>query len=492
MKTTNIAFMSFLLLILVFLSSYSHKKTNYLQTCWNKQVSSLAQNSVKYRYDEKLNELEHSFKPWQQTNYSGQGTVWYTQTNFHKKDTLNNLSNNRKYYSTTQYLKNELLFLDYGDKTLFPITKKINNDFIFKTARYSPILLIEYFYKNKAELSKESTNEFAIYKTNINASIVKLYINKNNNILSKISILSDDELFGDLLTNYIYDENINIDSFTYSKSITIEKNGGKIIDKVNILDAKIIIQSPSLIERPVDYSIKEDLNITPNIKTEKFNDNINFIELTHTESKSLVVEFKDFFFVSEAPLNSKNGELIINETKKISPNKPIKYFSFSHYHPHPLGGVRPFIQKGAKIICTDTNEEYLMYIAKCNHSINPDSLYLNPKPVLTEKIKDSLVISDGNYEMEIFLIGQKSDHTIDFLIYYFPKEKLLFESDLVWIPKEGSVGKAGSRQMGLYNAIKELKLDVKTIVQSWPTEGYGIKTTIPFEDLEKSINFKKQ
>jgi len=37
------------------------------------------------------------------------------------------------------------------------------------------------------------------------------------------------------------------------------------------------------------------------------------------------------------------------------------------------------------------------------------------------------------------------------------------------------------------DAIKELKLDVKTIIQSWPVADYGVKTVIPFEDLEKSM-----
>jgi hypothetical protein len=55
--------------------------------------------------------------------------------------------------------------------------------------------------------------------------------------------------------------------------------------------------------------------------------------------------------------------------------------------------------------------------------------------------------------MVVYFIGQKSQHTKDYLIYYFPKEKLLFEDDLVRIAKEGEMKKAGGRQAGLYNAI---------------------------------------
>lgn len=99
-------------------------------------------------------------------------------------------------------------------------------------------------------------------------------------------------------------------------------------------------------------------------------------------------------------------------------------------------------------------------------------------------------IADDKTEMIIYFIGEKSAHTKDYLIYYFPKEKILFEDDLVWIFKSGEIKKAGNRQAGLYYAIKDLGIEVDTIIQSWPVKDYGVKTVIPFEDLEKSINVK--
>lgn len=106
-------------------------------------------------------------------------------------------------------------------------------------------------------------------------------------------------------------------------------------------------------------------------------------------------------------------------------------------------------------------------------------------------MKDSsMTITDGKFKMNIYLIGLKSGHTKDYKIYYFPDEKLLFEDDLAAIPQKGEIKKAGTRQAGLYNAIKDLGLSVKTRVQSWPESSDGVKTIIPFEDLEKSMNVK--
>ncbi len=486
-QTTTTLTLGILLLITLQVTA---KPKDYLQQCWSKQVKPLQGQYFTFSYREKVNELEHSFEPWQQTNYTGKGTVWINPGNFVKSDTLLNVARNRSYYSKTQFSATDLLFLDYGDKDLFAVTQSMVLDQPVKTLRYSPVKLIDYFYQLKATMDKESNTEFAIYKVTINKTIVKLFIRKSDSLLIKATTLRDDELFGDVLSTFVYDNYLNIGKLFYPKTIAIEKINGKVKDEVNILTEKIVSEIPKLLEKPDNYKVKEEQQFKPEIKIEKYSDNIHFIELKHTDDRVMVVEFSDFLLIAEAPVNSKNGELIISEANKIAPNKPIKYFVFGHYHPHYLGGIRPFIHGGAKIICSKADQEYVEYLASTTHSLNPDDLQKQPKPVVFEEVKDSLTIADAKFEMKIYFIGKKSEHTNDYLVYYFPSEKLLFEDDLVWIAREGEIKKSSGRQLGLYNAVKELGLDIKTIIQSWPVADYGVKTVIPFSDLEKSMMVK--
>jgi hypothetical protein len=462
--------------------------TDNMHECWNKQVNPLQGQYLTFSFTEKRNELEHSFEPWQQTNYNSTGIVWHNTDNFLKYDSLT--LRGKKYNSKTQLNKSILLFVDYGDKDLFEVTQSMFSDQIFKTIRYSPITIIDYFVQQKISADKESNNDLAIYKTTINKTIVKLYIRKSDNLLDKITTLSDDELFGDVFSTFTYSDYSTADKLFYPKTIQIEKINGKVKDEVKISTANLINEVPKLLDKPADFNLKEDTEVKPEIIVEKYSNNIHFIELKHTDDRVMVVEFSDFLLVAESPLNSVNGELIISEAMKIAPDKPIKYFVFGHYHSHYLGGMRPFIHKGAKIICLKANQDYVNYLANAQHTLFPDSLQLQPKPLIIEEIKDSLKITDGKIDMKIYFIGKKSEHTNDYLIYYFPSEKLLFQDDLVWIAKEGEIKKAGNRQVGLYNAIKELGLDIQTIIQSWPVADYGVKTVIPFADLEKSIDIK--
>jgi glyoxylase-like metal-dependent hydrolase (beta-lactamase superfamily II) len=476
------------ILFLLISVHFKAQKIDYLIKCWNKQVGSLEKNILNISYTENYNTLEHDFNPWDQTNYNIEGKVWIGKESYNKVDKYS--KENKEYNSVIQLSKDKLLFMNYGENKISPVTKEDMHEQIYLSAKYSPLFLINYFKEQKVKIDKESENkEFAVYKTVINKSIVRLFINKNDALLKKVTILSDDELFGDVLSVFNYKDYIN-DKIYYPKNISIEKINGKLIDEIKISKLSTDTKVPNLLSPPENFTFKESNKLKPEIKLEKYNDNIYFLELRHTDDRVLIVDFKDFMLVAEAPINSENGETIINEVKKIAPNKPIKYFAFGHFHPHYIGGIRSFVHSGANIIYNKYNKDYVDYIVNAPHTINPDRLQSEPKKIKTLELKDKLNISDGNYEMEIYYIGKKSDHTIDYQIYYFPKEKLLFQDDLVWISKNGDPKKAGTRQEGLYKAIKDLNLDVKTIIQSWPVADYGVKTIIPFDELEKTINIK--
>ena len=72
----------------------------------------------------------------------------------------------------------------------------------------------------------------------------------------------------------------------------------------------------------------------------------------------------------------------------------------------------------------------------------------------------------------------------------FPAEKLLFEDDLMSIPKQGVPGKAGARQAGLYQAVKVRGLVVETVVQSWPVTESGVGNVVITYGLPRSRSQK--
>ncbi|RYU82854.1 MBL fold metallo-hydrolase [Hymenobacter persicinus] len=476
------------LLSILLLPAARARAADPLRACWQQQAQPLQTRSLSLRYHETLAQLEHSFQPWQATNYTGSGRIWSRADAFSKADTLQQGA--KIYFSRTQLTPATLLFQDYGDKALTPVTREAFLEYPVQAARYAPATLIQYFYARKVKPSAESSRGTAVYQATLHQTVVRLYISRADHRLLKVTALSDDELLGDVLTTYSYQDYATLGRLSYPRTITIDKVNGRLTDQVTITAAELTPQVPALLTAPAGYQLAPAADKPAQVTVTHRGPHLHFLELKHTDDRVLVVEFDSFLLVAEAPLNSRNGELILAEARRIAPAKPIRYFVAGHYHPHYLGGVRPFVQRGATILTTAADELYVQYLAAAPHTLRPDSLQLHPRPLRTEEIQGVKTIAEGGFEMQIHHIGAQSAHTSDYLIYYFPTEKLLFEDDLAWIPQKGEVRKASARQAGLYQAIQDRKLAVDTLVQSWPVQDYGVKSVIPFRELEASVRGK--
>jgi glyoxylase-like metal-dependent hydrolase (beta-lactamase superfamily II) len=470
------------------MSFHAIGKADHLSRCWELQVKPLQLGYIHLNYTESDHELAHLFEPWQSYHSAGSGSVWYSCSEFLKSDTV--LSWGRTSYSKTQLDTAKLLYMDYGDKELYKVTRKMFDEEPLNEARYSPALLINYFYTHPSLVSKGKSKNYAVYSTTVNKTQIRLFIRKSSNILDKVMTLKSHEQYGDVTDTIYYNDYLKTNGLTYPTVAFVSKVNNKVNDTVILKSVNWISSLTPLLTAPADYKMRDaGTEKVPELTEERYSDHIHFITLKHTNGRAMVVEFSNFLLVAESPLNSENGELIIKEAKKIAPSKPIKYFVFSHYHPDYTGGIRPFIHKGAVILTSAGDVPFIHYLATAPHTLQPDSLELEPRPLKTEEVGSHKTIIDGGYEMNIYFIGKKSEHTNDYLIYYFPQEKMVFEGDLVGISEKGPIRKAGKRQAGLYNAIKELQLDVTAVEQSWPV-GYGQKTTIPFSDLEQAMSVK--
>jgi glyoxylase-like metal-dependent hydrolase (beta-lactamase superfamily II) len=462
-----------------------------LQRCWSKQVQPIQNQFVELAYQEQKVELEHSAKPWQQTLYQATGIIWTNAAQFRQADTLRNSLRDKIYYAQTQADNQTMLVREHGEEKLASVTRQVLDEQPLSAARYSPVRLIEYAYRHHARPDpKQSTTQLACYRLQINQTIAHLFIRRSDGLLDHITRLAADDMLGDLLTTISYSDYQALGQSWQPTQITIDKVNGKLHDQVQLVRKMLVKTAPVLLNAPADYALASVNTPTPTAHPEKYNEHIHFVTLPHTDDRVMIVEFNDFLLVAEAPLNSQNGELIIQQARQLAPTKPIRYFVFGHHHPHYLGGVRAFVHKGATILCSSGNEAYVQYLVQASHQLRPDSLALAPKPLKLEAVGTHKTISDGEFSLDIYHIGNQSAHTTDFLIYHFPKEQLLFEDDLVWIPKTGKPTRVSARQTGLCRAIQALGLSVRTIIQSWPVADMGVKTEIPFAELAASVDGK--
>lgn len=153
----------------------------------------------------------------------------------------------------------------------------------------------------------------------------------------------------------------------------------------------------------------------------------------NTITKSTVVEFTNFLVLLEVPLSNKGGgatnlkdhsegaEKILQLLKENFPSKPLKYVISSHWHPHSISSVIPFISKGITVVSTRNN------FIKLSEFV--DSLsYKNYGQYITLLEKDSLLIKDKSNEIIVYKLDKseyKSLPTNDYLFAFLPKYNYL-------------------------------------------------------------------
>jgi hypothetical protein len=67
-------------------------------------------------------------------------------------------------------------------------------------------------------------------------------------------------------------------------------------------------------------------------------------------------------------------------------------------------------------------------------------------------------------------IGDRSQHTAEFVVFWLPQARSLFETEQGWVTVNGTV-RASRRAAKLLATLDEEHLDVDRLVQSWPMRG---------------------
>jgi hypothetical protein len=206
---------------------------------------------------------------------------------------------------------------------------------------------------------------------------------------------------------------------------------------------------------------------------------------------SVLVEFRDFVTVVEAPQNEARSLAVIEEVNRLVPGKPIKYVVNTYHHFDHAGGLRTYLSQGTTVITHESNKQYYLDIMfyPAPRELQPDRLALydpmymisrRPAPIETvasfaggpgggaakyvitdgERVMEIIHVQDMAYELEDPSYAQ-GNHSADMLMAYLPKEKILINADLYSPPAPGAPPPASTAAMRtLYQNMRKQKLDV--------------------------------
>jgi len=219
----------------------------------------------------------------------------------------------------------------------------------------------------------------------------------------------------------------------------------------------------------------------------------------------MAVEFKDHIVLIEAPQNGIAD--MVTQAKQAIPNKPITHVVLTHNHWDHAGGLRTVLAEGPNPVTLVTNEMNKAAFEKWFSNPRtlqattpapgaaaapepapaaggrgggapapwPDALQQSGKKVKFQYVKDKLVLKDDTRTIEIYPI-KGALHGEDMVVVYFPKEKVIYESD-AYNPGAPNAVTTGTGQLAfqklLASELDRLKLDYTTIVSGHAPGGGG-------------------
>jgi hypothetical protein len=150
-------------------------------------------------------------------------------------------------------------------------------------------------------------------------------------------------------------------------------------------------------------------------------------------AKSSIVEFEKYIVLLEVPIKNDGGgaqnlkdhvyggKKVLATLKNYFPTKPLKYVMHTHWHPHSLSSITPFLSNGVTLVTTRSNLKKIKTFA--------DSTTINKfKKQLLIVETDSLVIKDKVNKIVMHRFLQKdypNTPTSEYLYFFLPKYSAL-------------------------------------------------------------------
>jgi glyoxylase-like metal-dependent hydrolase (beta-lactamase superfamily II) len=299
--------------------------------------------------------------------------------------------------------------------------------------------------------------------TGQNKAQVNGYINEQN-LVERVETWIDNAMLGDLQVENTYTDYKDFGGVKVPTKI-VQKQGGFPTLDLTVYDVKP--NAPVTIQAPQGRGAAPAAAAAPAsagaVPSEKLADGVFLILGGYA---CLAVDFKDYIVVIEGPQSEERATAVINEAKRLIPNKPIRYVVNTHHHFDHASGLRTFVAEGATVVTHQINKPYFEKTFAAPHTLNPDKLAAAKKKPTFETMTEKKVLTDGNHVIELHHL-QGSGHNEGLIVAYFPKEKILVEADAYNPPAQPNAptpNPLSPYNTNLVENIERLKLDVATII----------------------------
>jgi len=315
-----------------------------------------------------------------------------------------------------------------------------------------------------------------------NGVLMNLFFDAKTHLLSKYENMVTDPVDGDVVQETVFNGYRAADGIMVPTGRQTRR-GGDLIEDVKYTEVRFNTRpADTAFARPDGF---EELPAftPPPIKETKLGEGVYLFE---SGANSLVVEFDTYVVVVEPYGGGRGPKPTINKAREMFPGKPVKYVVVTHHHDDHSGGLRSYVAEGVAVVTTPANQKYFERMAASTFTMFPDDQTRAPRKPVFELVRGrKRVFTDGKQTLEVIDIGP-SPHAAEMLVAYLPKERLVFQGDLVNLPFSGKYmpTTVNDTTLHFYDWVTKSGLDVQRIAAV-----HGPATTL--EDLRAAVEKKR-
>ena len=359
---------------------------------------------------------------------------------------------------------------DMWSRTVTPIVNPSVNNFRGQMRRLPPFVVLEALdraqtlrYLGEEEIDGKKQKVISVVRPDNQQ--LSLAFDAQTNLLTRYGYLYADPLNGDSEIAQTYSGYRTLGKLKIPSGRVLYNSGGVIQEaeytdvQINTRPAESMFQGPDGFEKlaappaqpapPAVSKLAEDVYLLQGLAGGTHN--------------VLFVAFNDHVLVFEAPeqiLYNNNSVQALAKIKETVPGKPIKYLLLSHHHSDHAGGFREYAAEGTTIVTTAETKKSLEKAAVVESSLLPK--FPHGKKLTIETIAKKRVFQDDKHVVELYDIGP-NPHANEILVAYLPKEKILFQADLLNAAPNGTFPIAQDATVSFAENLQKLGLAVEKI-----------------------------
>jgi glyoxylase-like metal-dependent hydrolase (beta-lactamase superfamily II) len=377
---------------------------------------------------------------------------------------------------------------DMWSKTATPIANASVNNFRPQMRRLPSFVLLEAFdrastlrYLGEDEIGGRKQKVISVLRPDNQQ--LSLYFDAQTHLLTKYGYLYADPITGDSEIAQTYSGYRTVGKLKVPAGRALYNSGG-VIQEVEYTDLQINTKpAESVFAGPEGFEKLEAPPTTPPPPAvSKIADDVYVLNgLAGGTHNAMFVAFNDYILVVEAPENilyANNSVQAIAKIKESVPGKPIKYLVLTHHHSDHSGGFREYVAEGATIVTTAGTKSELEKAAANESSLLPHLSWKNKMTIEVVENKKR-VFQDDKHVVEFYDIGP-NPHANEILIAYLPKQKILFQADMLNPAANGTIPIAQDVTLSFSEKLQQLGLDVEKIygVHGRPATPQELKTSV--------------